>query len=91
MTNIANDRLSKPLQRIQLDLIKSMNQETLKRLVHHPEVEGVIESFELAFRMQDEVPRLMDISDESRKTAEMSVHRGGPAGLCTDLWREPQW
>ncbi len=71
LPNIGNPRLSKNLQRIQLDLIKSMNMEKLNREVHHPEVEGVIESFELAFRMQDAVPDVMDISDESQETLDL--------------------
>jgi hypothetical protein len=69
--NIKNDELSKPLQRVQLDLIKSLNMEKLKRDQHHPEVEGVIESFELAYRMQDEVPKVMDLAGEDAKTLEM--------------------
>ena len=49
---------------IQLDLVQSLNQEQLKKDVVNPAVEGVIESFELAFRMQSEVPQLMDINKE---------------------------
>ncbi|MEM8954757.1 MAG: DUF1501 domain-containing protein [Verrucomicrobiota bacterium] len=76
--NIANDELSKNLQRVQLDLIKSLNLEKLKRDRHHPEVEGVIESFELAFRMQDEVPRVMDFSEEDRRTLDLYGIGSGP-------------
>lgn len=71
LPNISNPRLSKKLQRVQLDLIKSMNLETLKREIHHPEVEGVIESFELAFRMQDALPEVMDVSKESQETLDL--------------------
>jgi hypothetical protein len=35
-----------------------------------PDTEGVIESYELAFRMQDEVPAVMDISRESPATLD---------------------
>ncbi|MEM7145478.1 MAG: DUF1501 domain-containing protein, partial [Verrucomicrobiota bacterium] len=66
--NIKNDELSKNLQRVQLDLIKSLNMEKLKRDQHHPEVEGVIESFELAFRMQASMPELTDLSTEPEST-----------------------
>lgn len=68
VSNIANPKLPKELQRVQLDYIKSLNIEKLNRDVHQPEVEGVIESFELAFRMQDEVPKVLDISGESAET-----------------------
>ncbi len=64
MKNIANDDLPRPLQRAQLDLIRGLNEHKLVREVHQPEVEGAIESFELAFRMQDEVPGVLDIRAE---------------------------
>ena len=62
--NIANRRLTRERQRIQLDLVQGLNAERLKADEVNPAVEGVIESFELAFRMQSEVPTLMDISKE---------------------------
>lgn len=64
MKNIANDDLPRPLQRAQLDLIRGLNEHKLVREVHQPEVEGAIESFELAFRMQDEVPGVLDVRAE---------------------------
>ena len=64
ISNIKNSKLDKKLQRVQLDYIKSLNMEKLYRDQHHPEVEGIIESFELAFRMQDEVPQVLDLSSE---------------------------
>ncbi len=64
MKNIANENLSRPLQRAQLDLIRGLNQHKLERDVHQPEIEGAIESFELAFRMQDEVPGVLDLRSE---------------------------
>ena len=62
--NIENAHLSRRLQRAQLDLIRSLNTTKLQRDVYHPEVEGAIESFELAFRMQDEIPEVLDIRSE---------------------------
>jgi hypothetical protein len=52
------------MQRAQLDLIRGLNQRKLERDVYHPEVEGAIESFELAFRMQTEVPDVLDLRAE---------------------------
>ncbi len=71
VSNIRNPRQSTDSQRTQLDFIQSLNQETLCREQQNPEVEGAIESFELAFRMQAELPKLMDISDESAATQSM--------------------
>lgn len=68
--NIRNEKLSPELQRVQLDYIKSLNESKLQRDTYHPEVEGIIQSYELAFRMQDEVPEVLDISGESEKTKE---------------------
>jgi len=66
--NIANPRLPRELQRTQLDLVKSLNLHKLGHDGHQPEVEGAIESFELAFRMQDTLPEVMDISAETEET-----------------------
>ncbi len=58
-------------QRRQLDLIQAMNRDHLRRHRTDPTLEGAIESFELAFRMQAEVPALVDISSESRSTLDL--------------------
>ena len=78
--NIKNSRLDTDLQRLQLDYVQKLNRAKLHRDVRQPAVEGVIESFELAFRMQDEVPDLMDLSDESKQTLELY----GVDGSATD-------
>ncbi len=75
--NIHNAELSTPLQRQQLDLVQSMNRDFLAGQTASPEVEGVIESYELAFKMQAEVPRVMDISKESAATLKMYGIGGG--------------
>lgn len=75
--DIKNSRLSATQQRRQLDLIQALNRDKLRREKHQPGVEGVIESYELAFRMQDAMPALMDTSGESQKTLEMYGADGG--------------
>src|SRR5262245_208972 len=78
--NIA-PQLSTTDQRKQLDLIQSMNNELLQRRQVNPELEGVINSFELGYRMQATLPQLMDLSKESPKTLEMYViGKGGGGG-----------
>ena len=71
MPNIKNSKLTSQQQRLQLDFIKSLNEGKLKKEVHNPAVDGVIESFELAFRMQSEVPKLLDINSESKATKDL--------------------
>ncbi len=55
-------------QRREIDFLQALNREKLQRDRFNPEVEGVIESFELAFRMQGEMPRVMDLVGESAAT-----------------------
>ncbi len=81
LKNMENRLLSTAEQRKQLDLIRDLNVRKLERDAVHPEIEGAIESFELAFRMQDEVPSLLDLSAES---AAMLKLYGVGAGLATD-------
>lgn len=69
--DIANSRVSKDSQREQLNFIQELNTQKLDREEYQPGVEGVIESYELAFRMQDVLPDLMDLSDESQSTMDM--------------------
>jgi hypothetical protein len=71
VSNIRNPGQSRDSQRMQLDFIQSLNQEALRREPNDEGVEGAIESFELAFRMQAELPKLMDLSGETSATQAM--------------------
>ncbi|MEM8953672.1 MAG: DUF1501 domain-containing protein [Verrucomicrobiota bacterium] len=64
MKYVDNEKFSRGMQRSQLDLIRGMNEKKLATAGYHPEIEGAIESFELAFRMQDEVPEVLDLGKE---------------------------
>lgn len=66
--HLGNERLSPALQRRQLDLLQAMNADHLARAGGDDRIEGVIESYELAFRMQAAVPRLTDLSNEPAAT-----------------------
>jgi len=66
--NIKNPRLGLKAQRQQLDLVQSMNRDLMRREQVHPGVEGVIASYELAFRMQGTLPEVMDLAGESAAT-----------------------
>jgi hypothetical protein len=71
VANIANPKLGKEGQRAQLDFVQTLNEEKMKKDGENPQVEGVIESYELAFRMQRDVPKVMDLSQETRETQAM--------------------
>ena len=66
--NISNSQFTRGTQRSQLDLLQQANRDLLQRHDPNPELEGVIESYELAFRMQTAVPDLMNIGDETQAT-----------------------
>jgi hypothetical protein len=58
-------------QRRQLDLLAELNQRHLDRRPGGHELAARIQSYELAFRMQAEVPEAFDLSKEETKTLEM--------------------
>jgi hypothetical protein len=69
--NIKNSKLDAAAQRRQLDLVQSMNRDLLEHGRMNPGVEGVIESYELAFRMQAKLPDVMDLARESEATKRL--------------------
>jgi hypothetical protein len=62
--HLTDAAIPEAVQRRRIDLIQSMNRRQLKRLEKDQQMEGVVESFELAFRMQKEKPRLVNFSEE---------------------------
>jgi hypothetical protein len=79
MPNLANASLSTTRQRKQLDLVQSMNRDLLARSGRNEQIEGLIESYELGFRMQSAVPDVMDLGKESEATLEMyGIGKGEP-------------
>jgi hypothetical protein len=68
---IDNDQTSRAAQRLELDLLRQMEAEHLATTGPDLALEGRIDSFELAFRMQAAAPRLQDISDESEATLKL--------------------
>ncbi len=81
LRNMSNERYSRTEQRRQIDLLQDLNAHKLRQDGFHPEIEGAIESFELAFRMQDEVPDLLSLSSEPESM--LKLYGIGP-GLPTD-------
>jgi hypothetical protein len=74
-------------QRRRLDLVQRFNRRLLERVHADQQMEGMIESFELAFRMQAETPKLVDLSGETQVTqvsygiGEKETDRNGRACL----------
>ena len=69
--HIRNSRLTSAQQRAQLDLIGQMNQDHLSATGPNSALEGRLNSFELAFRMQMAMPEAQDISSESDATRKL--------------------
>jgi hypothetical protein len=67
------------LQRKQLGLLESMNRDLAVTPGAPDAVDGVIASYELAFRMQGKIPELLDLSKEPRKVLDAYGVKPGPA------------
>ncbi len=64
-------RTPRDLQRIELETIQRMNQQYATRSGPDDALEGRIDSFELAFRMQTAAPELEDLSGETAETRSL--------------------
>ena len=58
-------------QRSKLELLGKLNRGVLRRFGEVSEIEATISNYELAFRMQSEVPGLLDFSSESEATKKL--------------------
>lgn len=67
--NLANNSLTRAEQREHLDLLRDFNQMQLKG-TENGRLEGLIESYELAFRMQTSVPNTINLNNESKETLD---------------------
>lgn len=68
---IRNNRLSPELQRKQLERLLTMNREHQALSGPEASLEARINAFELAFRMQAEVPKVEDLSQETQATRQL--------------------
>src|SRR5262249_33880315 len=68
---LSRSDLSPERQLQQLALLEAMNRDHLARAEVDVRLEGMIQSFELAFRMQAALPDLLDVSRESRATQKL--------------------
>ncbi|MDB5386240.1 MAG: hypothetical protein JWM11_1886 [Planctomycetaceae bacterium] len=69
--NLTDSQATPAQQRRRLDMVQRFNKRLLDRVESDQQMEGMIESFELAFRMQAETPKLVDLSGETKATHEL--------------------
>jgi hypothetical protein len=73
------DGINRNARRSTIDRIAAMNQQRFAK-VGDPEIQTRISQYEMAFRMQDSVPDLLDVSGESKETLDAygpDIHRPG--------------
>lgn len=63
--------VTREVQRQNLDLLAKLNGADRDRNPHHGDLAARMDAYELAFRMQAEVPELLDLSKEDRKTLDL--------------------
>ncbi len=68
---ISNSRWSRDIQRMQLDRLAAMNRQHAASAGAEESLAARMESFELAFRMQNEIPQVEDFSGESAATLKL--------------------
>ncbi|MDA1276170.1 MAG: DUF1501 domain-containing protein [Verrucomicrobia bacterium] len=69
--NLVNSVRTPSAQRRQFEFLQSLNAEQLKQSPGDKELEAVIRSYELAWRMQNNAPYIFDLSKESATTLAM--------------------
>lgn len=62
---------SRQHQRTNLDMLQKINQQSIANHPNHRELASRMENYELAFRMQMEVPGIIDLDTETETTKEM--------------------
>jgi len=83
IANIDSDHLSLDAKRHQVDFLQAMNRDHLAARGDNSRLEGVIESMELAYRMQSAAPELLDLSTETAATLERyQVGKSLSVGTC---------
>jgi hypothetical protein len=65
------ENVSRDEQRSNLDLLAQLNQKHLQQRPGRSDLEARLRSYELAYRMQVEVPEVLDLQGESKQTLDM--------------------
>jgi hypothetical protein len=69
--NLKNADLNSQQQRRQLEFLQSLNRQQMQSTAGDSELEAVINSYELAWRMQSNVPDVLNLGQESQETLAM--------------------
>jgi hypothetical protein len=69
--NLTNELLSLAERREQFEMLRAINADQLRGKAGDDELEAVIESYELAWRMQQHAPGVLDLSDEPEHIRNM--------------------
>ena len=69
--NLSHPALSRTDQRKQLDLLQALHAEQLKNAPGDSEMEAVIESYELGWKMQQNAPDILDVTKETAATQKL--------------------
>ncbi|MGB7345801.1 MAG: DUF1501 domain-containing protein [Pirellulaceae bacterium] len=89
--NVSGGHLPAQAKRAQLDFVQTMNRQHAALRQENQKLEGVIESMELAFRMQTSAPAILDLSNETAATLDRyRVGKKLSVGTCrpTDFGRQ---
>ncbi|QDV65647.1 hypothetical protein Mal65_48200 [Crateriforma conspicua] len=80
--NLSNPLLNRRQQSRQIELLQSMNRDLAEQMnpADTSQVDAVIDSYELGFRMQSELPSVMNLADESQATLDLyGIGNGKPS------------
>lgn len=69
--NLTNSQRTPAVQSAQLDLLRAINNEQIRGRAGDSELDAVINSFDLAFRMQTRAPEILDLSRETQETLRL--------------------
>jgi uncharacterized protein DUF1501 len=69
--NLTNPQRTLDEERSQLDLLQALNEEQARSRGGDSELDAVIQSFDLAFRMQTRAPEVLDLSRETPETLRL--------------------
>ena len=83
ISDVEGNHLPPGVKRRQLDLVQAMNRDHLSLRPDDENLDGVIQTMELGFRMQTAAPGLLDLSTESPATLERyRVGKSYDMGTC---------
>jgi len=69
--NLKNTHISREQQQRQLEFLQNLNRAQLPSQANESDLAAVINSFELAWRMQNNVPDILDLTQESQDTLNL--------------------